>query len=328
LNAEVFGLQQAAVNAGQASSMLQIADGGMARIGEVLTRMKTLAVQSSSGQLSGTERAMIDTEYQKLKSEVGRIAQSTKFNGNQMIDGSIVVNRGTATAFTNALGVQDITFRGDFTDTVATIAVSTAGAFSVTTAAGAFTGTLGSNTNDGSSMTTGAVVTLSLAGSSNKIDLAINTSYDVDLTKATGTLGLSGSSSSSYTFKVGTGTASYDDISVSVHSVSATALGINTTDVTTAANAATASSAVSSAIDDLQTYRSQVGSSQGRLGFAAAAISTTVENTEAARSQLLDLDVAAEMTTFVSKQILTQAGVAMLAQAQKMPQNLLRLFLG
>jgi flagellin len=55
-------------------------------------------------------------------------------------------------------------------------------------------------------------------------------------------------------------------------------------------------------------------------------VSTAIENLEASRSQLLDLDVAAEMTTFTSKQVLEQAGVAMLAQANQMPQALLRLF--
>ena len=51
-----------------------------------------------------------------------------------------------------------------------------------------------------------------------------------------------------------------------------------------------------------------------------------MENTEAARSNLLDLDIASEMSNFTSKQILVQAGVAMLAQANQMPQDLLRLF--
>jgi flagellin len=149
----------------------------------------------------------------------------------------------------------------------------------------------------------------------------------VNQTRATGTLATSGSSTAAYTFKVGTGTvSSADDISVSIHSVSATSLSIGSTSVTTVANANAASSAITNAIDDVQTYRSQVGASQNRLEFAAANIATASENTEAARSQLLDLDVAAEMTTFVSKQILVQAGVSMLAQAQRMPQDLLRLF--
>jgi flagellin len=64
---------------------------------------------------------------------------------------------------------------------------------------------------------------------------------------------------------------------------------------------------------------------QNRLDFAAQNLSTTQENTEAARSTLMDLDVASEMTAFSSKQVLVQSGVAMLAQANQMPQNLLRL---
>jgi flagellin len=83
---------------------------------------------------------------------------------------------------------------------------------------------------------------------------------------------------------------------------------------------------VSNAIDDIQTYRATIGASQNRIEFAAANIATVTENTEAARSQLMDLDVAAEMSNFVSKQILVQAGVSMLAQANQLPQNLLRLF--
>lgn len=327
LNAEVLGLKQAAVNTGQASSMLQVADGAMARVNDILNRMKALAVQAGSGQLSSTERAMIDTEYQAMISEITRISADTEFAGNNMVSGAIVVDRTSATAFEVADGVQDIVFRGNHTAADSTMAYNTGGSFTVTTGEGAFTGSIASDTNDGSAMTTGAVVTLTLAGSTNKIDVVLNTAFDVDLTKATGTLDLSGSSSASFTFKVGTGTSSSaDDISVSVHSVSASALSIGSTDVTTVSTAATASAAITNAIDDLQTYRADVGAGQNRLEFAAANIATASENTEAARSQLLDLDVAAEMTTFVSKQILVQAGVSMLAQAQRMPQDLLRLF--
>src|SRR3546814_10317875 len=70
LNLEVNALKQASVNAGQAVSMLQIADGAMGKVQDILTRMKTLSVQASSGQLSTTERGMLDTEYQALLGEV------------------------------------------------------------------------------------------------------------------------------------------------------------------------------------------------------------------------------------------------------------------
>src|SRR3990170_480552 len=88
LNSTVNSLKQASVNAGQGVSMLQIADGAMAKVNDVLIRMKTLAVQAGSGQLSGTERAMLNTEYQLLLSEVTRIAAATEFNGNELVNGS------------------------------------------------------------------------------------------------------------------------------------------------------------------------------------------------------------------------------------------------
>src|SRR5690606_19985247 len=84
ISSEVAALKQANVNAGQASSMLQIADGALANVSDILTRMKTLAVQASSGQISNSEREMLDTEYQSLLKEVDRISQDTEFNGNKL----------------------------------------------------------------------------------------------------------------------------------------------------------------------------------------------------------------------------------------------------
>ncbi|HEY4135464.1 MAG TPA: flagellin, partial [Alphaproteobacteria bacterium] len=130
-----------------------------------------------------------------------------------------------------------------------------------------------------------------------------------------------------FTFKLGTGSeANVDDITISVGSVSTESLGLEGGDILTKANADTASTAISSAIDVLNKARAGVGAAQNRLDFASDNLSTTIENTEAARSSLMDLDVASEMTEFSAKQVLVQSGVAMLAQANQMPQNLLRLF--
>ena len=333
LNAEVVGLKQASVNAGQAISMLQIADGAMAKVNDILVRMKSLAVQAGSGQLSGTERSMLDTEFQALVSEVDRIANDTDFAGTLLVDGSIAVTTASATDYAVAQGVQDITFVGDHS-TASNAEISyneTTGAFSVSVVDGAatniFTGSIASGTNDGTNMTTGTVVTLTNTNTTNKIDIALNTAFIFNAANATGTLGLSGTTTTSFNFKVGTGVSTTaDEIAVSINSVDTAALGISTTAVTTEAGADLASVAISNAIDNLQTYRATIGANQNRLEFAAANIATATENTEAARSQLLDLDIASEMSNFVSKQILIQAGVAMLSQANQLPNNLLRLF--
>src|SRR6218665_2612826 len=74
LKAEVAGLQQAGNNASQAISLLQIADGALSTSSDILQRMKSLAVQSSSGQLSDSDRSLLNQEFLNLRSEIDRIA--------------------------------------------------------------------------------------------------------------------------------------------------------------------------------------------------------------------------------------------------------------
>lgn len=329
LAAEVSGLKQAQVNAGQGVSMLQIADGAMSKVNDILQRMKTLAVQAGSGQLSATERSMLDTEYTALVSEIDRISNDTEFAGTKLVDGAIALDLTGATAYdAETDGVLSISLNGDFDDTAdGTLTYDAAGSFGFTHNGTTYTGTMSSDSNNGTSMTSGTIVSLTNSGTDNKIDMVISQAFDYNGAKADGTIALSGASETSFTYKVGTGVSSTaDDIAVTVNSVSAATLGVSATNLNSATNADTASLAISNAIDDLQTYRAEVGANQNRLEFASANIATTVENTEAARSALLDLDVAQEMADFTSKQILVQAGVSMLAQANQLPQNLLRLF--
>jgi flagellin len=325
LNAEVAGLKQASVNAGQAISMLQIADGAMAKVNDIMTRMKALAIQSGSGQLGTAERAMLDTEYQALLAEVDRIANDTDFAGTSLVSGSSVI-----TGATNhiAAGVANITYRGDFTG-------AATGTLDFTTATGVFdllhNGITYSGTLSGGpgAITVPEVVTLSTASNSNKVDIALSAAFvtGADISDAAVLNTATSSSVSSFTFKVGTGVSvAADTISIDVNSIAANALGIDGTDILTAAGSDLTSVQITTAINSMQTARAVVGANQNRLDFAAANIATASENTEAARSQLLDLDVASEMTIFTSKQILVQAGVSMLAQANQLPQNLLQLF--
>ena len=330
LNAEVVALRQAQVNAGQAVSMLQVADGAMARAQDILMRMKSLSVQAGSGQLSGTERGMLNTEYTALVAEIDRLASDTEFNGNQLVNGALTaaLTSGTSSNFEVVDGVQDIVFKGDHGSTPfsATVDYATSGSFTVTVGANAYTGAMATDTNDGSTMSTGTAVTLSNASSTAKVELIINTAFDVDATRAQESMTITGSSQTSFTYKIGTGTsATADEITASVNSISADALGIGSTNITTEAQADIASVAISGAVDTLNDARAGLGASQNRLEFASANIATTLENTEAARSNLLDLDIASEMSNFTSKQILVQAGVAMLAQANQTPQVLLQL---
>ena len=132
--------------------------------------------------------------------------------------------------------------------------------------------------------------------------------------------------STSFTFQVGTGvTSGTDTVDFTIDKASTTALGISSNTITDVAAALLSISATGTAIDNINTFRANVGASQNRLDFASSNLPASIENAEAARSQLLDLDIASEITQFTSKQVLLQAGVAMLAQANQLPQNLLQL---
>ena len=438
LNAEVQAMKQASVNATQASSMLQIADGAMAKVNDILVRMKTLAVQAGSGQLSDTERGMLDTEYQALLSEIDRIANDTEFNSVALVKGNAVTTttinqQSSAQNYVEAAdGFQSIVFDASVTDSTNTdkvftfaydsstnvltaknltdgtsqgidigsaaiaanatqvvkftdlgVVVTLNSAFDKTTSilpsgANAFGSdtdgqieasslkvtvadadavknltanqatidasggvaaaviTLGGLTGSADLSTTGTkTVALSDGTSDVTISFNVTTAFTTDDNAATITigdlgtlvLGSYGSANTSFSFKLGTGNvADVDTLTISVDSITTQALALSGTSLTTAANADAASSAISSAIDTLNVARANIGASQNRLEFAAANLAIAIENAEAARSNLLDLDIAQEMTVFTSKQILVQTGVAMLAQANQLPQNLLRLF--
>ena len=333
LTAEISGLKQAAVNAGQAATMLQIADGAMAKINELLVRMKSLAVQSASGQLSATERIMLDTEYQALISEVDRIAHDTAFAGTLLVNGEVNIVASAASNYELVDGVHSLEFLGEHNNATLGKLLFLNGLWSAGVEDGTsnidYTGSMLPGSNNGTDMLTGTVVKMTNVNSNDTVEVALNMSFDPS---PSGFLGvglylLERTSVADFSYKVGTGavTAS-DDIAVTVNSINAQALGVDGTDITTEAQADLASAAVDGAIDDLQSHRATVGANQNRLEFAISNLSIARENTDAARSQLLDLDAAAELTRFTSNQILVESGISMLAQANLLPQTLLRLF--
>jgi flagellin len=334
LRTEVAGLKQAGVNAGQASSMLQIADGAMDKVNDILTRMKTLAVQSGSGQLSDTERGMLDTEFQSLKTEINRIAEDTEFNGTKLVDGEIAVTDALgAGATVSAYNIED-TFFGAATDPQMDFDTNN-GTFTLSHSSGTYSGSIVADDVEELGTTNAALLNGTVVkmtgdnGESGSVTLTLDAAFSMTTGGGTSAMTFGNSDvGAELDFKVGTGTDSTsDEISVAVGSVSAAAFGIGEDiSVATQDDADVASMLISGAIDSLQTTRADVGASQNRLDFAAANIATSQENQEAARSQLMDLDVASEMSKFTSKQILVQAGTSMLAQANQLPQNLLSLF--
>lgn len=121
------------------------------------------------------------------------------------------------------------------------------------------------------------------------------------------------------------GTTANDKINVSIADVTTTGLAINTNDIGTSATAATALTALDAAVTSLSDARADVGALISRFEFRSDMIDTTIENTEAAQSAIMDVDVAAEQSKLASTKVLTQAAIAVLSQANSMPENLLSL---
>ena len=332
LESETAALRQASVNAGQAGSMLQIADGALSSISDVLTRMKTLATQAASDQVSDAERVYLNDEFTQLRTEIDRIAGDTEFNGQKLINGSQTVTAGTiGTDIESADGFGAITFDNN------AAGVSNADQFSIAydTTTNRFTVT---NTTTGVAQTSEQVTAAPAAGATQDVrfdefGLTLTLTSDFDPATAitannTFDATVANSASTTFTYKIGTGTtAAEDDMAFTLDSAAVAALsaGLAADTLDTRANAETAIDNIATAIDEVNERRAGIGANQNRLEFAAANLASSIENSEAARSELLDLDIASEMTSFTSKQILMQAGVSMLAQANQMPQNVLKL---
>ncbi len=136
-----------------------------------------------------------------------------------------------------------------------------------------------------------------------------------------GTAGAAGT----LTYQVGTRNTANDRITLTLADTDATALGVNSATVDSLANSQSAIDTIDTALDTLNTRRSTLGATVNQLSQAIDNLGTTVENLGVANGQIRDVDVASESANFSKSQVLQQAGVAMLAQANATPQLALRL---
>lgn len=221
LRAQVRGLQQASRNAADGISVVQIAEGAMNEITNMLIRQRELSVQSASDGIGDSERAYLHTEFQQLSAEIDRIAASTAFAGNNLIDGT---------------------------------------------------------------------------GTTMDFQIGIDNSADSRIT-----------------------------ISFGILNVTSSGISIDTSGVSTKVNALAALSAIDDALDVVANNRSTLGSKANRLVSTLNNLGVAIENIAAANSRIRDVDVAEESSRLTKAQILMQAGVSVLAQANATPQAALSL---
>ena len=139
---------------------------------------------------------------------------------------------------------------------------------------------------------------------------------------------LDGSNAAGFTFHVGFNGSTYNQMNVTISGMSSGALGLDSTTIVaaiTGVSASTSLASIDSAISSVTTTRSSLGAYQNRLESTISNLGVAVENLSASESRIRDTDMAQEMTNFSKLQILQQAGTAMLAQSNQLPQGVLSL---
>ncbi|MBS4025227.1 MAG: flagellin [Clostridia bacterium] len=323
MRGQIRGLNQATRNAQDGISLIQTAEGALSETHAILQRMRELAVQAGNDTLQPEDRTAIDTEMGQLKNEVTRIADTTQFNGKELLSGNLGVSRSGGTLDSTVVGLSstnDIKVSGAASDTTYTITEDATHITLAVTATG-----VGTGVKVGDSQIVSKVGLA--AGDTFNFD-ALGVSIKTDAAKNMGGIAFTGLTittgpADGATFQIGAN--GNQKLAVSIDDMSAVGLGVAGVQVDSHANAEAAIATIDAAIDAVSTQRSALGAWQNRLEHTISNLGTSAENLVAAESRVRDVDMAAEMMQFTKNNILQQAATAMLAQANMAPQSVLQL---
>jgi flagellin len=347
LRAQISGLAQATRNAQDGISVVQTAEGALNEVHTMLTRMRDLSVQAANtGANDSAARAAAQQEVSALRTEIDRISSSTRFGGTALLDGTYGVTAAAKTGFSSSgsvtVGATDtfsITVTGGTARTVtvpagtytsgsqlatvmeAAIKSALAGGTAVDQAAGSKISVASTAVGAGFSLTVndglaaGSSFTLTAVGAGTAFAAAGIGLYGAS-TAAAGTGG---------TFQIGATATDTTTLTIGNVSTGGVLSGIAAIDISTGTGASAAITALDSAISTVSTTRGNLGALQNRFESMINNLQVTTENLSASESRIRDTDMAAEMVTFTKNQVLQQAGTAMLAQANQIPQTILQL---
>jgi flagellin len=351
MTSQINGINQAAHNANDGVSLAQTASGALQEVVNDLQTMRDLAVQSLNATNSGSDRSDLDAQFQQLKSDINSVASQTQFNGVNLLDGTfqgatfqVGANAGqtisvasVASAASGNLGALN-TAAGTDAYAVANVTAGDTGTFTITGADGASTFTTNSITLTGVAATDlkNVVSALNqLSGSDGGLIATVNSAgTGVDLSSTV--TGQANAIAIAYT---ATGTtpgaetaqdlgvsATYDltDTAITAQTGTTTAK-LDVADVTTVDNSNKVLVQIDAALQQLATESAQLGAYQNRFQAAITGLNTDSTNLTSARSQIQDTDYASATSALSKAQILQQAGTAMVAQANTIPQNILTL---
>jgi flagellin len=325
--AQIRGLSTAIRNAGDAVSLTQTAEGALGSVTSNLQRMRELAVQASNGTNSQVDRDALNSEYGQLRSEIQRVADQTVFAGLKLLDGSfsgvnfqVGANVGEVITIQSLANVSTGALGGTFTRVEGSVAASSITGFATAIAAGDLTvnGTsIGAIAGAGSAQErAGQLVSAINAVSATT---GVGASYD----SATGNVTLS--SGAAITVAGASATVALSGFAAGAVGTSTSTTGMNSTNVQSFTGAQQAIGVLDNALTSVNSSRATIGAINSRFDSVISNLRSTTENLSASRSRIQDADFAQETASLTRAQVLQQAGVAMLAQANAAPQSVLSL---
>lgn len=342
LGSQISGLNVAVKNSNDGISMAQTAEGALQQSTNILQRMRDLSLQAANGSNSDTERSALNDEVTQLKKELDRISNTTTFGGRQLLDGTFGIASFQVGAAANeiiSVGMDEMSseslegtyFKQAFGDASAGATTSGSVTVSITTSdtAASPTKTVDINVALKAGDTT-EVVTDKIAAAINDANLGIGISKDetgayqsIIRADSDGGVAVTGITVADGTPATGAtmGTVTF----TAANKVAADDSTVKAIDISNAAGAQSAVLVIDDAIKQIDSQRAELGAVQNRFENTIANLQNIGENVSAAKGRIQDTDYAAETAALSKNQILQQAGTAILAQANQLPQAVLSL---
>ena len=337
LTSQISGLGVAQRNANDGISMAQTAEGAMQESTNILQRMRELSLQSANGSNSEEDRGALQKEVSALQTELTRIAETTSFGGQSLLDGSFGTKAfqvGSNAGETISVGLKDIS--ADKIGDTNTHAIS-AGAVTAAQLSTAEIGNGGTMSISYLSSTgaTAQVIEVDLsavtaAGTTtdmDSMDSALNAALNgIGVSSTAGALsGSMASSTATLTINL-TDTAGAATTGTAGASASAAVTNqVDDIDIGTSIGSSAAVRTIDNALAEINESRANLGAIQNRFGHTINNLANVQENVSASRSRIQDTDFASETAAMTKNQILQQAGTSILAQSNQLPQAALSL---
>jgi flagellin len=339
MGAQIKGLSVASRNANDGISLAQTAEGALVEIGNNLQRIRELAVQSSNATNSASDREALQAEVSQLVAEIDRVANQTAFNGEKLLNGDFTsklfqvgADAGQTIGINKIVDANVDTLGKAFfaAEQTATAALSSGGpATDAGTVASMAINGVTIDTVDIAEGATAKEVETDLVNAINaKMDLtgvAASLTDDGELVLSSLTAG------KDFTFTAGTQTGgtgitvAFTGIGATADAVDGDELYAKDLDISSFTGAQQAIEIVDKALTAVNSARADMGAVQNRFTSTIANLATSSENLSASRGRIVDADFASETANLSRSQILQQAGTAMLAQANALPQQVLSL---